>query len=108
MKISDKADTENCLFINKYTTNKLPSIFTNWFLFSSISNNCETSFASEINLQIPSVQRTLYGKDTFVYRVVKAWNDIQEEMKGLMLNKFSFVRLKSLLNEFYLNMYEKS
>ena len=36
IKIADKVKIENCLFINKYTNNKLPSIFTNWFTFSSI------------------------------------------------------------------------
>ena len=38
--------------------------------------------------------------------VVKTWNDIQKEMKGGMLNTFLLVELKSLLIEFYLNMYK--
>ena len=29
IKITDKVKIENCLFINKYTNNKLPSTFTN-------------------------------------------------------------------------------
>ena len=62
IKIADKVKIENCLFINKYTNNKLPSIFTNWFTFSSMSHNYQTSFASKGNLQIPSVQTTSYGK----------------------------------------------
>ena len=40
--------------------------------------------------------------------VIKTWNDIQKEMKGVMLNTFSLVKLKSLLIEFYLNMYKTS
>ena len=59
IKIVDKVKTENCLFINKYTNNKLPSIFTNWFTFSSLSHNYQTLFASKGNLQISSVQTTL-------------------------------------------------
>ena len=39
---------------------------------------------------------------------IKAWNDIQKEMKGLMLNTFLLVKQKSLLTEFYLNMYKTS
>ena len=73
-----------------------------------MSQNYETSFASKGNLQIPSVQTTSYGKNSFVYMVIKTWNDIQKEMKGVMLNTFSLVKLKSLLIEFYLNMYKIS
>ena len=52
---ADKVKIENCLFINKYTNNKLPSVFTNWFTFSSMSHNYQTLFASKGNLQIPSL-----------------------------------------------------
>ena len=72
-------------------------------------HNYQTSFASKGNLEIPSVQTTTsYGKNASVYMVIKTWNDIQKEMKGVMLNTFSLVKLKSLLIEFYLNMYKTS
>ena len=103
---ADKVKIENCVFINKYTNNKLPSVFTNWFTFSSMSHNYQTLFASKGNFQIPSVQTTSYGKNAFVYMVIKTWNYIQKGMKGVMLNTFSLVKIKSLLLEFYL--YEKS
>ena len=108
IKIAGKVKTENCLFINKYTNNKLPSIFTNWFTFSSMSHNYQTSFAFKGNLQIPSVQTTSCGKNTFVYMVIKNWNDIQKEVKGVMLNTFSLVKLKLSLTDFYVNMYNTS
>ena len=107
IKVADKVKIENCLFINKYTNIKLPSIVTNWFAFSSMSHNYQTSFASKVSLQIPSVQTT-YGKNGFVYSVIRTWNDIQKEMKGVTLNTFSLAKLKSLLIEFYLNMYRIS
>ena len=107
VKIADKVKIENCLFMSKYTNNKLPSIFTNWFTFSSMSDIYQTSFASKGNLQIPTVQKT-YGKNAFVYMVIKTWNDIQKEMNAVILNTFSLVILKSLLTEFYLNMYKTS
>ena len=48
-------------------------------------------------------------KNIFVdYMVIRTSNDIQREMEGVMLNTFSLVKLKSLLIEFYLNMYKKS
>ena len=52
--------------MSKYTNNKLLSIFTNWFTFSSMSDIHQTSFASKGNLQIPTVQKT-HGKNAFVY-----------------------------------------
>ena len=73
-----------------------------------MSHSCQTLFASKGNLQIPSVQATSYGESAFVNMVIKAWNDIQKEIKGVMLNTFSLVKLKSLLIEFYLNMYKTS
>ena len=50
IKIADKVKTENCLFINKYTNNKLPLIITDWFTFSSLSHKYQTSFASKRNI----------------------------------------------------------
>ena len=41
-KIADEVKSDNCLVISKYTNNKLPSIFTNWFTFSSISHKYRT------------------------------------------------------------------
>ena len=40
---ADIDKNENCLFLK----NKLPSIFTNWFTFSSMSHNYQTSYASK-------------------------------------------------------------
>ena len=37
-----------------------------------------------------------------LFSVIRTWNDIQKEMKGVMLNTFSLAKLKSLLIEFYL------
>ena len=73
-----------------------------------MSHNYQTSFASKGNLQIPSVQTTSHRKNAFVYMDIRTWNDIQKEMKGVVLNTFSLAKLKSLLNEFYLNMYKTS
>ena len=92
IKIADKVNIENYLFVNKYTNNKLPSIFTNWFTFSSMSHNYQTSFTSKGSFQVPSIQTTSYGKNDFVYMVITIWNDIQKEIKRVMLVKtFSLV-----------------
>ena len=43
MKLHDKIVIENCLFINKSMNFDLPSIFNNWFTFSSESHRYKTS-----------------------------------------------------------------
>ena len=49
------------------------------------------------------------AKNAIVYMaIIWTWNDIQEEMKGVMLKISSLVKLKSLLIEFYLNVYKTS
>ena len=73
-----------------------------------MSDNYQTLFASKVNLQIPSVQTTSYGKNAFVYMFIRTWNDILKEIKGVMLNIFSLAKLKSLLVEFYLKIYKTS
>ena len=60
-----------------------------------MSHNHQASFKG--NLQRPSVQKSSYGKNAFVYMFTKTWNDIQKEMKGVMLKTFSLVKIKSLL-----------
>ena len=106
IKIAYKVKIENCLFINKYTTNKLPSIFTNWLTFSL----CLTIIKHHFPLWdiLNSLVSKHMEKDAFVCMAIRTWNDIQKEMKGVMLNMSSLVQLTSLLIEFYLNMYKKS
>ena len=60
--------------------------------------------------KIPHLEKkkNISWKNAFVYSVIRTWNDIQKEMEGLMLNTFSLAKLKSLLTEFYLNMYKTS
>ena len=73
-----------------------------------MSHNYQTPFASKGNPQIPSVQTTSYGKNTFTYMVIRTWNDIQKETKGVIMNTFSSAKLKSILIGFNLNMYKAS
>ena len=66
--------------------------------FKMKTHSYQTLFASEGNLQIPSVQTTSYGKNAFVYMVIRTCNDIQKEMKGVMLNTFSLIKLQWTLS----------
>ena len=73
-----------------------------------MSHKYQTPFASKGNPQIPGVQTTSYGKNTFTYMVIRTWNDIQKETKGVIMNTFSSAKLKSFLIGFNLNMYKAS
>ena len=88
---------ENCPFISKYVSNKLPPIFNSWFMFSSTCHNYETSFTSKGHLKIPTVTKTTYGKGTFISMATKTWNNSQSQIKDPMINTFSPNKLKIFL-----------
>ena len=59
----------------------LPSLFNNWFLFSSDQHNYETSWSSLDNLHKPSYKTNTYGKNSIVVRAINAWNNSQKFLK---------------------------
>ena len=44
LKFLNKVNLENTLFANKFISNLLPSLFNDWFLFSSDQHNYQTSW----------------------------------------------------------------
>ena len=97
LKLSDRIKIANCLLISNYVHNKLPSIFNNWFTFSSCFYQYETPFATKGHFKVPSVKRTSYGKGTITIMVVKTWDDIEKKTKDVLLNSFSPTKLKLFL-----------
>ena len=77
VKVPEKINIENSLFISKYVSNKLPPIFNSWCILSSIYHNYETSFATKGHLKSPTDTTTTYGKVTFISIPLKTWNNIQ-------------------------------
>ena len=71
--IKIKVKIENCLFLNICNNNKLPSIFTNWFSFSSMSHNYQTSFASKGNLTSLVSKQHPVEKNVFVCMAIKTF-----------------------------------
>ena len=108
IKFPDKIKIENCLLINKYFHNKLPSTFNSWFNLSSNCHNYETSFSSKGNLKVPMANTTSYGKASFINMAVKTWNDIQKDHRKGPLVSYSLKNLKQLLNEYFLTSYKTS
>ena len=66
VRLPDKIKIENCLFITKYVTKKLPPIFNCWLIFSSTSHNYETSFKTKVHPKISTVTIKTYGKEALV------------------------------------------
>ena len=86
----------------------------NYLQFSIIGlhfHQCLTIIKHRLSLK--EIFKSLVSKQhhmekMLLFSVIRTWNDIQKEMKGVMLNTFSLAKLKSLLIEFYLNMYKTS
>ena len=51
-------------------------------------------FFSKGNVQVLSIQTTLYEKNDLVCIVMTTCNGVQKVMKGVMLNTFSLVKIK--------------
>ena len=58
LKLLEKVKLENTLFVSKSINNNLPSLFSDWFLFSSDQLN-ETSWSSLGNLHKPSYKTNM-------------------------------------------------
>ena len=80
---------------SNYVHNKLPSVFNNWFTFSSNFHQHETFFTTKGHFKVPSV------KTTFNEKVVITRNDIPRITKDVLLNSFSLSKLKLFLNMFF-------
>ena len=93
------------LFVKKSINNLLPSLFNNWFLFSSDERNYETSWFSFGNLHERSNKTNTYGKNSIVVRVINAWNNSQKLLK-ICFRHLSPNKIKNILSEVYLQSIE--
>ena len=96
LKLSDKVYLENTLFVSNSINNLLPSLFNNWFLFSSDQHNYETSWSSLDNLHKPSYKTNTYGKNSIIVSAINAWNDSQKFLK-ISLRHLSPNKIKKIL-----------
>ena len=83
LKFKDKINLENILFISKSINNLLPSLFNNWFVFSSDTHrgkSSDTSWSSNDKLQKYSYRTNTYGKNSII---ISAINNSQNNLKNL-------------------------
>ena len=64
LKFSDKIDHENCIFIENYFNQTLPTPFKNWFTLSTDSYTHSTRWSSLGCLKIPSHKTKIFGKQS--------------------------------------------
>ena len=103
-KISDKVTLENTLFVNKFVNNLLPSLFNDWFLFSSDHQNYETFWFSLGNLHKPSYKTNIYGKNYIVVSAINSWNNSQKLLK-FSLGHLSPNKIKKILSDAFFVKY---
>ena len=104
LKFSDKVNLESTLFVCKSINNLLPSLFNNWFLFSSDQHNYETFWFSLDNLHKPSYKTNTYGKNYIVVSAINAWNNSQKFLK-ISLRHLSPNKIKKILSDAYFANY---
>ena len=83
LKFKDKINLENILFISKSINNLLPSLFNNWFAFSSDTHKYNTSCSSNDKLQKYSYSTNTYGKNPIIISAIESWNNSQNNLKNL-------------------------
>ena len=100
---------ENCLFISKPINFDLPSIFNNWFIFSSDSHMYDTSCSLKGFLKVNNVNTKKYGKEALVNSAILSWNDIQKYFSSnKMLCDVPTFKSNSLLKKHFQDSYNTS
>ena len=108
LKFSDKVTFENTLFVGKSINNLLPSLFSNWFLFSSEQHNYEISWTS-VDYEIITIMKFLdlhkpSYKTTIVVSAINAWNNSQKVWK-ISLRHLSRNKIKQNLSGIFFAKY---
>ena len=96
LKFLNKVNLENTLFVNKFISNVLSSLFNDWFLFSSDQHNYETFWSYHGNLHKPSYKTNMYGKNSVVVSAINAWNNSQKFLQ-IFLTNLSPNKIKKIL-----------
>ena len=105
LKFKEKINLENTLFISKSINNLLPSLFSNWFVFSSDAHKYNTSWSSNDKLQKYSYRTNTYGKNSIIIRAIESWNNGQNNLKTISLSLLIPSKIKLLLPNEYLKNY---
>ena len=68
-------------YIYYFINNLLPSLFNNWFGFSSDIHNYNISWSSNAKLRKYSYRTNTYGKNSITVSAIKSLNNSQNHLK---------------------------
>ena len=104
LKFSDKVNLENTFFVSKSINNLLPSLFDDWFLFSSDQHSYKTFWYFRGNLYESSYKTNFYDKNSIIGSPINAWNNSQKLLKfslrHLIKSKMPFLQIMELIVNF--------
>ena len=106
IRLLDKISVENCLFVSKSLKNQLPEIFSNWFIFSSVTHRYETSCSEKGMLKVKYCNTKSHAKEAVIYSAINTWNNLQKQLKDFLLCHLSTFQLKFFFKYHYLKTYQ--
>ena len=83
LKLIDKVQLENILFVNKCINNLLPPIFNDWFTFVSAQHTYQTSSLTKEKLFQPPFKTISSGKNSVISNSIQSWNNAQQKLGSL-------------------------
>ena len=101
----DKISLENILFISRSINNLLPSLFTNWSVFSSDTRKYSTSWSFNDKLKKYSCRTNSYGKNSITISAIESQNNSQNNLKTISLRLLTPNKIRLLLSNGYLKNY---
>ena len=92
---------ENYIFVNKSALSFLHLLFSQVYLFANDHHNCNSKFASNVLLKIPTNNTSVYGIKSFETSTITSWNFFQSHFTGINLKETSVNQIKHLIKNYF-------
>lgn len=99
IKFPDLTSFYITIFMHKFHSNKLPTVFNNYFTPVNKIHNYNTRLASKQSYCIPKT-RTNYGIFNLKYQGAKIWNSLDESMKTITIFQLKRKLKATLINSY--------
>ena len=106
LKFSDKIALENCIFIEKYFNQILPTPFKTWFTLFTDSRTHNTRRPNSACLKILPHKTKIYGRQSVNISGIYIWNYLQRIHKNIIFYPLSLTKLKKLIKQYYFSNYD--
>ena len=101
-KFQDETCLEIIIFASKSLNNLSPSVFNPWSSFSLDQQSYETSISTQCYLIKLFYKANRYVKYSITVSTAESWNEIQNQLKNMLLKDLSPNRIKTVVSNFYL------